>query len=108
VAKFIMSIGAGVGGGSNSWEVTQDCTFLGGQAMNKDMSVLVTNGFNFPGLPATNTPVSPDDRYIYCLSSVARGQQDVKIPLRRGDRLYFYFSAEGAIICHFDDFPAEQ
>jgi len=101
------AMGAGVGGGSNSWEVDHDCTFLGAQSMNKDCSVLITNGFNFTGLPATTTPIGFDQKYIYCLSSVARGRTDVKIPLRRGDRIYAYFSAEGAIILHFDDFIAE-
>jgi len=97
------AIGAGVGGGSNSWIVDHDCTFLGAQAMNKDMAVLITNGFNFPGLPATNTPVSYDARYIFCVGSFARGRQETKVPLRRGDILWFYFSAEGAVICFFDD-----
>jgi len=101
------SIGVGVGGGSNSWIVDHDCTFLGAQQMNKDMNVLITNGFNFPGLPATNTPISYDQKYIYALGSFARGQVDTKIPLRRGDILYFYFSAEGAVICHFDDSISE-
>jgi hypothetical protein len=99
-----VAIGAGVGGGSATWDITADVTFLGAQSMNKDMHCLITNGFNFAGLPATNTPVAADQKYMYCTGSFARGLANVKIPLRQGDRLYLYFSAEGAVIMHFDDF----
>ena len=101
------AIGAGVGGGDNSVEIAADCTFLGARSMNKAMSCLISF-LKFPGLPATNTPIAQDFQYLYTVGPNAVGKADVKIPLRRGDRLYFYFSAEGAVICYFDDFIAEQ
>jgi hypothetical protein len=102
------ALGAGVGGGSNSWVVDHDCTFRGAVSMNKDTTVLITNGLNFPGLPATNTPISFDQKYMFAIGAFARGWPgEIKIPLRRGDTLYLYFSAEGAVIMYFDDFIAE-
>jgi hypothetical protein len=103
---FFFAIGAGVGGGDNSWEVDRDCVFLGARLMNKACNVLVSF-LKFPGLPATNTPTSVDFQYIYTLGSLAVGKTDVRIPLRVKDKLYFYFSAEGACICYFDAFVEE-
>lgn len=102
------AIGAGVGGGSNSWTVDHDCTYLGSISMNKDTSVLITKAFFGTGLPATVTPIGFDQKYLFCVGAFARGAVGAcKIPLRRGEVLWFYFSAEGAVINYFDDFIAE-
>jgi hypothetical protein len=107
VGPFYFSIGAGVGGGDNSWVVSRDCLFTGARQMNKAANVLIAN-LKFTGLPATNTPVAgPDTNYIYTLGTIANGKIDVKVPLRKDDTLYFYFSAESAVICFFEDFPPE-
>lgn len=106
IGPFYFALGAGVGGGDNSWTVTRDCTFVGARQMNKAANVLIST-LKFTGLPATNTPIAIDQQYLYTLGSIANGITNVRIPLRKGDTLYFYFSAETAVICFFEDFPPE-